>query len=91
MPVFMRIAGYKIYFWSNESGEPVHFHVAKGNPLENDTKVWLLSNGSFKPAHNKGNIPQKDLTRILSIMQPYYFDFINLWKEYSKSDVQFYE
>ena len=26
MPQFIRAAGYKIYFWSNESGEPIHFH-----------------------------------------------------------------
>lgn len=25
MPQFIRAAGYKIYFWSNESGEPIHF------------------------------------------------------------------
>lgn len=30
MPVYLRTAGYKIYFWSNEKDEPVHFHVTKG-------------------------------------------------------------
>ena len=30
MPQFIRAAGYKIYFWSNEKDEPIHFHAAKG-------------------------------------------------------------
>ena len=54
-------------------------------------KIWLLSNGSFKLAHNKGKIPEKDLTRIFSTMQSYYFDFINFWKSYFHDDVKFYE
>ncbi|MEG1947917.1 MAG: DUF4160 domain-containing protein, partial [Lachnospiraceae bacterium] len=24
------IAGYKIFFWSNENNEPIHIHIAKG-------------------------------------------------------------
>ena len=82
MPQFIRAAGYKIYFWSNETGEPIHFHATKGNPDENDTKIWVLQNGSFKIAHNKGHIPQKDLSRIFSAMQFYYLEFIDFWKSY---------
>lgn len=37
MPIFLRVLGYKVYFWSNESGEPIHFHVTKGDPSKNDT------------------------------------------------------
>ena len=37
MPIYIRTLGYKIYFWSNENNEPIHFHIAKGNPTENDT------------------------------------------------------
>lgn len=90
MPIYLRTAGYKIYFWSNESDEAIHFHLTKGNPSKNDTKVWVLSNGSFKPAHNKGRIPDKDLSRIFSAMQAYYFDFIDFWKAYHNAEVKFY-
>ena len=76
MPVYLRTNGYKIYFWSNEKGEPIHFHITKGNPDDNDTKIWVLSNGSLKIAHNKGRIPENDLARIFSAIQNYYFDFI---------------
>ena len=73
MPVYLRTLGYKIYFWSNEKDEPIHFHITKGDPSENDTKIWVLSNGSFKLANNKGKISKSDLSRIFSIMQSYRF------------------
>ena len=91
MPQFIRAAGYKIYFWSNEDGEPVHFHATKGDPSKNDTKIWLLSNGSLKLAHNKGHIPEKDLSKIFSAMQTYYFEFIDYWKSFFAGEVKFYE
>ena len=91
MPQFIRAAGYKIYFWSNEKDEPIHFHATKGDPNENDTKVWVLPNGSFKIAHNKGKIPEKDLSRIFSTMQVYYFEFVSFWKSYFGEDVKFYK
>ena len=91
MPISLRTIGYKVYFWSNEKDEPVHFHVTKGTPDKNDTKIWALSNGSFKLSHNKGKIPEKDLSRIFSAMQNYYYDFINFWKKYHQKEVKFYE
>ncbi|MBR0033138.1 MAG: DUF4160 domain-containing protein [Treponema sp.] len=91
MPQFIRTAGYKIYFWSNESDEPIHFHATKGNPSGNDTKVWVLKNGAFKLAHNKGQISEKDLSKIFSAMQSYYFEFIQFWKTYFDGEVSFYE
>ena len=89
MPVYLRTVGYKVYFWSNEKDEPIHFHVTKGDPNENDTKIWVLSNGSFKLAHNKGKIPEKDLSRILSVVQNFYFDFIDFWKSYFSENINF--
>ena len=91
MPQFIRAAGYKIFFWSNESGEPIHFHVTKGEPSNNDTKIWLLKNGSLKVAHNKSRIPEKDLSKIFSVMQLCYFEFIDFWKSYFAGEVKFYE
>ena len=91
MPIYIRTLGYKLYFWSNENNEPIHFHIAKGNPSDNDTKIWVLSNGSFKIAHNKGQIAAKDLSKIFSIMQTYYQDFIQFWKTYFNTEISYYE
>lgn len=90
MPQFIRTAGYKIYFWSNEKEEPIHFHATKGNPDKDDTKFWVLRNGSVKLAHNKGRIPEKDLSKIMTAMQFYYLDFITFWKQYFGEDVKYY-
>lgn len=43
MPVYIRTLGYKICIWSNEKDEPIHFHITKENPSENDTRVWVLA------------------------------------------------
>ena len=65
MPVYLRTSGYKVYFWSNEKDEPVHFHITKGN------------------------ISQKDLTRIFNVMESYYLNFLDFWKSYF-STIKFY-
>ena len=90
MPQFIRTAGYKIYFWSNEKDEPIHFHATKGNPDKDDTKFWVLPNGAIKLAHNKGRIPEKDLSKIMTAMQFYYLDFITFWKQYFGEEVKYY-
>jgi hypothetical protein len=82
MPVFLRVQGYKIYFWSNENDEPIHFHVTKGDPSSNDTKIWVKEDKTFKIAHNKGKVPDRDLMRILILMHSYVDDYIDVWKEH---------
>lgn len=82
MPTFIKIKGYRIFFWSNENHEPIHFHVCQGNPSENSTKIWLLSNGQFKIAHNKSRIPKDDLGRILLAMRLYIDDYVAFWQKY---------
>jgi len=38
MPVILRKKGYRFYFYSNESEEPMHVHVEKA---EANGKIWL--------------------------------------------------
>ncbi len=63
LPTLFKLWGYLIYFWSNEGQEPIHVHIAKGTPKHNDTKVWV--GPIVRLAHNKGDIPAKDLRRLL--------------------------
>ena len=42
MPQFIRAVGYKIYFWSNEKGDPIHFHATKGTPDDNDSNAGFF-------------------------------------------------
>ena len=38
MPTILLIAGWRLYFWSNEKNEPMHIHAEKG---EMECKFWL--------------------------------------------------
>ena len=54
MPQIFKIGSYWVYFWSNENEplEPVHVHVAKGQPVANGTKIWLTNAGKCLLCHN---------------------------------------
>lgn len=65
MPLLWRVFGYTLYFWSNEIGEPIHFHIAKNSRKHNDTKFWIYSDGSIHLAHNKGRVKLKDIDKIM--------------------------
>lgn len=79
MPTFLRFRGYRIYFWTHENEEPIHFHICKGNPSSNDTKVWITRNRKMIVAHNKGKIPKSDLARIMIVMNDTIEDYISSW------------
>ncbi len=38
MPTILLIAGWRLYFWSNELNEPVHIHAEKGDM---ECNYWL--------------------------------------------------
>ena len=39
MPTILFIYGWRLFFYSNESNEPIHIHVQKGDI---EAKYWLL-------------------------------------------------
>ncbi|PLS29878.1 DUF4160 domain-containing protein [Bifidobacterium parmae] len=50
MPGLYRIRGFLVYFWANESNEPIHVHVAKGKPSPSSAKFWILQDGTVRIA-----------------------------------------
>lgn len=65
MPTVTYIYGYQVYIWSNENGEPVHFHVSKGKRGASNTKFWILSNGRVVlDSHNYSRYNRRDLLKI---------------------------
>ena len=57
MSTILLIAGWRIYFWSNEDNEPIHIHAEKGDM---ESKFWLaLDNFDliFIPLYFILNIP----------------------------------
>lgn len=76
MPNLFTVSGYKVYFWANEKGEPIHVHVSKGKPSPNGTKIWLTKTGGCILASNGSNISRKYAEIRYSN---------NVWKEISRS------
>lgn len=84
MSLVTYLLGYQIYFWSNENGEPVHFHIAKGKRGEHNTKFWVLSDGSVILAKHNGHQSAKDVRKILRALQndnSVAIQVIHDWKE----------
>ena len=90
----MKLIGYKIYFWSNENGEPIHVHVSKGHPSKNSTKIWLTKSGHCILENNKSKIPKNELNTLMDIISKHYFVIVPKWKEYyniqNVDDIKFY-
>lgn len=82
VPSLFRVGGYLVFFWSNESGEPIHVHVVKGKPSPNTTKVWLTKSGKCILANNASQIPQSDLNELLDIISAQFFLICQKWKEH---------
>ena len=90
----MKVAGYKIFFWSNEINEAIHVHISRGKLSQNSTKVWITKAGGCILCNNKSRIPNSDLNKLLNIISRHYFLIISKWKEYYHiddiEDIKFY-
>lgn len=91
MPSLFTIGGYRVFFWSNENGEPIHVHVCKGRPTANATKLWLTADGGCILASNGSNIPAHDLNQLMDIVAAQSFMIVAEWKRFFPGDeVHFY-
>ena len=73
MPSLFTVSGYKVFFWSNEDGEPIHIHVSKGKPSPNATKIWLTKSGGCILASNRSNISSKELHELMEFISAQFF------------------
>ena len=75
MPVVLRVAGYKFFFYQADvANEPPHIHVTKE---ENDAKFWL---DPVKIAR-EGRFRKSDLRDIELIIEDNLQFLLNAWKE----------
>lgn len=75
------IGAFAIYFWSNESGEPVHVHVAPKRPSARSVKFWIAKNGQVILANNNLQLSRHEinyLIKLISLQTEYICD---KWKE----------
>lgn len=81
MPGLYRIRGFLVYFWANESGEPVHVHVARGRQSAGAAKFWILGDGSVKLDKLGADMTAKErqgIEEFLTSMAP---DIVLAWRE----------
>ncbi len=91
VPKLFQIGEYVIFFWSNENGEPIHVHIAKGKPSPSATKIWLSSTGGCIVANNNSRIPQQDPNELLEIISAQFFLICRRWKEhFCENTISFY-
>ncbi len=82
MPNLFTVSGYKIYFWSNEDGDPIHVHISKGKPSPNGTKLWLTKRGGCILANNGSKIPGKELNTLMTFVSAQFFLICDEWKKF---------
>ena len=91
LPSLFLIGGYRVFFWSNESGEPVHVHVCKGVPSPDATKIWLTRRGGCVLAHNRGKIPRQTLNELLEVIAAQHEFICSRWREFfAAEDIDFF-
>ena len=91
MPQIFRIAGYLIYFWSNESEplEPVHVHITNGVQTANTTKVWITRSGKCLLANNASKIPDRVLRDLMAVIEARSGEVVKKWYEFHK-EISYY-
>ena len=91
LPSLFLVGGYRVFFWSNENGEPIHVHVCKDVPSPNATKLWLTREGGCIVASNGSKIPQATLNELVDIVSAQFFLICAKWKEFFLVDtITFY-
>lgn len=91
MPSLFLIGGYRVFFWSNEAGEPIHVHVCKGAPSDNSAKIWLTRRGGCIVANNKAKIPRSTLNDLCEIIAAQHELICSKWKAFFLVDeISFY-
>lgn len=91
LPSLFTVSGYKIFFWSNEIGEPIHVHISKGKPSPNATKIWLTKTGGCIVANNGSNIPSAELHELMDFISAQFFLICSEWKKFFVvNEIKFY-
>lgn len=91
MPNLFKLGGYVVYFWSNENNEPIHVHIAEGEPSQGATKLWLTKTGGCVPANNNSRIPEQDLNTLMEMVSAQFLWICSKWKShFSIEKIEFY-
>ena len=81
MPTVLLIYGWRFFFYSNESNEPIHIHCKKG---EKECKYWLFQKEfDIKEAY-KYNMSAADKRMIRKLIFENFNYIISEWEKYEE-------
>lgn len=80
MPQLFRIGSLVLYFWSNESGEPVHIHVSVGRQSNRSSKFWLTRTGGVLLEDNGSRLSPKEISMLTSFITLNHTRIVNRWR-----------
>ena len=81
MPTILQLAGWRIYFWSNEGSEPIHIHAEKGDM---ECKYWLdVENYEISIAFDY-NLTSQTKREIRKIIYDHFDYIVSEWNKYFK-------
>ena len=78
MPTVLYLKGWRFFFYSNESHEPPHIHVAKGDA---EGKFWLDVEQYDVPSAFTYNVTAADLRFIRRTLLDHFDELLDAWDE----------
>ena len=78
MPTVLEVNGYKFKFFSNESDEPAHIHITRG---DGNAKYWLLPDCKEDYSYGFTVRERRDIRNLVIVNRQ---QLINKWNEYFK-------
>ena len=75
MPTVLRVRGYRLFFYSNESAEPVHVHVERAGFT---AKLWL------RPVEFAGRsgFGERERRRVARVLEQHQDQIEEAWHEH---------
>jgi hypothetical protein len=81
MPPVLFVLGWRVFFYANESNEPIHAHCRKGNK---ECKYWLdVENFDLVEAHSF-NMTGRDVREIKKILFEHFEHIESEWKAFKE-------
>jgi meiotically up-regulated gene 157 (Mug157) protein len=76
MPTVIYLQGWRLHFYSNERGEPIHIHAEKG---EKDCKYWLdAENYDIRKAYAY-SMNSRDMREVRKIILQNFDEIVEAW------------
>lgn len=92
MPNVFSFGQYWVYFWSNESNEPVHVHVSVKRPSKLSAKFWLKEDGTVELANNHAGFSKHEIKAIAEFIEANWQMIVDRWLGYfAEENAKFYD